>query len=289
MKKYLFIALAAIVLACFGTGNATAQNRHIKDPAKYASMTAAKKIDFWQDEIKKAKKAYEKLNKDLEKYEKELAKLQSKGKDDIELREKISQTRRNLANLPKDLDKMKEERDSLIVETYILDIIYEPCPKEKGKIHHALKYIDFVCKDGSEFYTQFANDYRPLVANYQDLTIELRNLLKDDFITDRIENNTPMKKDYLWSQIKGTKYYQFYLTRNRNDVRSIPYLDKCVDEMHSFSDDLGKKGGNLLKDRRNELIDKLTPGYAKDPKKRSVANSANDILHPNRGTHNIRK
>ena len=267
MKKYLYIAFVAIVIACLGAGNASAQNRHIKDPAKYAAMSVDKKIDFWQEEIKKAKKSYEKLTKNLEKYEKEIAKLQSKGRDDNELREKISRTRYDLANLPKDLDKMKEVRDSLIVDTYILDIIYKPCPKDGGVIKNALKKIDIVCEDGSEFYEQFARDYRPLVANYSDLAKELRELLNDKIVINCLSELKPMTNDYLWMQIKGTKYYQFYVTRNRDDVRSIPYLDKIVDEMHKLSDGLGKlnphekKRAQELDRKRKSLHDQLNPGY----------------------------
>ena len=267
MRKYLYIAFAAIVIACLGAGNASAQSRHIKDPAKYAQMSTDKRIDFWQGEIKKAKKSYEKLTKNLERYENEIAKLQSKGRDDNELREKISRTRYDLANLPKDLDKMKEERDSLIVDAYILDIIYAPVPKDNGVFKKALKNIDIVCEDGSEFYRQFAIDYRPLVANYRDLAKELREILNDKIVVSCLSELKPMTNEYLWKQIKGSKYYQFYLTRNRDDVRSIPYLDKIVDEMHKLSDGLGKlnphekKKAQELDNKRKTLHNQLNPGY----------------------------
>lgn len=194
-----------------------------------------------------------------------------------ELEEEIKDVNRRIASLSPEtlspeLDSLVFMRDTLLLNTYLNSIIFNPCPAVPRVLTDAMAQLERIEHPDVRW---VVDDYRPLLIKYPEYTDELLSVISDDETFEKSWRRgvplTATMQDRFLNALHSTEYWRkCYVTTldgNSENDASIPYLDGIVKEMLRFYDgmcnSINKSNVNQYQSRRDNLIALLTRTEAK--------------------------
>ena len=186
-----------------------------------------------------------------------------------------------------ELDALIYERDSLLLDTYINGIIFDPCPVDQD-INYAVAQLNTIEHPDWKW---IADDYLPMIENYPRYTAELLKVMENPAVFEPKDGKEPKiwrrglaeSNNSFLETLQRTTYYKQYLTTKDDDEdndASIPYLDGVVDKIMDFDNNVKhfqESKVEAYKQQRDELIAMLTRENVNEVDKVEISGNANPV------------
>ena len=281
MRKHIIAVLTIVVCSLTLASISSAQD--LKPPYDNPKEKNEKlsNLRFWEKQLKEYKNNKPKTQRELlqdkidsKKAEAEKAKNNMLSEEDFAtvnaLEAEIKNLKDSLALLPpepkedKTLDKIQDERDFLVLDIYLLDVLDHKCPDD---------FDDIVKEAETKLKTiktpdikSVATSFLPMLKNYERYTADLYNFMTSEKnkamnIIFGADEKMPNNIDQgFMSTLRKTEYYKYYQNFKQDKYApSIAYLNAVVDRIIEMKDSRLKGAtARVAKMEKDFIIEDLT-------------------------------